>query len=269
MPRKLIDVTGKRFGKLVVRRRLNVRHGLPEWKCDCDCGNTTVAHGHNLRSGRTSSCGCIAHAVRDLTGGRFGRWTVIGLFRMVRGRGAMWSVRCDCGSVGERRSDLLTLGSSRSCGCLNVDCHKTHGMKKSPEYRVWRQLKDRCRNPRCKGYAAYGGRGILVCEEWASSFESFLADVGLRPSAAHSIDRIDNNGNYEPGNCRWATKREQQRNRRNTVMAFFRGKSLPLSEWCDRCGLSRFLVDGRIRNGWSVDDALSTPVGGRRDAATS
>ena len=125
----------------------------------------------------------------------------------------------------------------------------------------------RCRNPRAESFAAYGGRGIRVCERWAESFDAFLEDMGRRPSRKHTIDRIEKNGHYEPGNCRWATQREQQRNRRNNVYLELNGNRRLLCEWAETTGLTINIIWLRLRRGWSVERALTEPprpIGPRR-----
>jgi len=119
----------------------------------------------------------------------------------------------------------------------------------------------RCTNPNTKGYSNYGGRGIKVCERWLHSFENFLADMGPKPSPAHSIDRYpDNNGNYEPKNCRWATRTEQSFNKRTNRLIQHNGETLPLSVWAGRTGMKRETIADRLAHGWTISDALTIPV---------
>lgn len=135
---------------------------------------------------------------------------------------------------------------------------KRHGMSRSPEHRAWEGMKQRCQNPNHKDYPDYGGRGITVCARWLASFENFFADMGLRPSCKHSIDRFPNNdGNYEPGNCRWATWTEQHRNKRSNHVLVFLGESLTISEWSKKLGISAITIQARLRHGWSIEKVLA------------
>lgn len=154
---------------------------------------------------------------KDITGDVFGGWTVLRFAgsRKVDGISRrFWECRCVCGATSEILSTSLFNGNTKSCGCLKIESQTTHGRSQTPEYRTWAHMHQRCTNPKHKRFADWGGRGIKVCDRW-QSFEAFLEDMGERPSAGHSIDRENNDGNYEPGNCRWATRSQQQSNKRS------------------------------------------------------
>jgi hypothetical protein len=181
----------------------------------------------NLRSGNTKSCGCtlppwLNGVEDDLSGQRFGRLTVLRRHVKVR-RGWYWLCRCDCGAEKAILRANLTGGSrTTSCGCLVKDIlqkrnHK-HGLARrgsvSSEYHIWQGMLQRCFDEGNPAYSEYGGRGITVCERWVKSVECFIEDMGPRPGKEYSLDRKDNDGNYEPGNCKWSTRVEQANNRR-------------------------------------------------------
>lgn len=130
----------------------------------------------------------------------------------------------------------------------------------SPEYIAWCRMKSRCGNPLAPDYPRYGGRGIRVCPQWEASFEAFFSYIGPKPTPDHSVDRINNNGNYEPGNVRWATRKEQARNKRNTKFIEWRGRSQLISEWAKELGIERLTLRRRLVNGWPVELAFTTPI---------
>ena len=159
----------------------------------------------------------------DLSGQRFGRWTVTSRQRRNKWGAAEWRCRCDCGVTRWVLAQSLRARVSRSCGCLVAElaakANTTHGhashRRWTPEYSSWVNMIQRCLNPKTPHYPHYGGRGITVCPRWRASFKAFLADMGERP-ADRTLDRIDNDGNYEPGTCRWATDSEQRQNQRRS-----------------------------------------------------
>lgn len=207
------DMVGLRFGLLTVVSQAPTRNGYAMWNTLCDCGTQTTVTGASLRSGGSLSCGCSWKTRWNApTGKVFGSLTVLGDAEGRDHGSRIWKVRCVCGAEFTTRGSKVRRGEKTSCGCQTPQWKK-HGKKIHPLYSIWLQMRARCRNPRHKSYQNYGGRGITICERW-DDFELFLADVGERPPGRYSIDRIDNDGNYEPGNVRWATATEQIRNRR-------------------------------------------------------
>jgi hypothetical protein len=197
---------------------------------------------------------------------RYGRWRVLGgpVTRSVSGSlRVFWSCVCDCGTARDVQVHDLRSGKSRSCGCLTREtsaaAHLRHGHTRrssgpGPEYRVWTSMIQRCTNPARRGYPSYGGRGIVVCERWRD-FPSFLADMGARP-AGKTLDRINNDGNYEPGNCRWATQREQCANTRSNKNFTINGVTKNQSEWCREFGVPVGTFRSRMKRGQSALSAL-------------
>lgn len=200
----------------------------------------------------------------DLTGHRFGRWQVID--RAVQGRAGRtaWNCVCDCGNKKVVVTKTLRNGISQSCGCLmkeivsatNIKHGHYRGRKRSPEYSVWVGIKQRCFDSNMNIYPYYGGRGITMCDRWKNDFLLFLKDMGTRPSKNHSIDRIDNNGNYEPGNCKWSTRSEQMRNKRNSRYITINGETLHTKEWAEKLGIKAATINMRINRGWSLREAV-------------
>ena len=184
-------------------------------------------------------------------------------------RRSYWRVRCDCGNELVVLSSNLRGGNTRSCGCLEAEKKAARSLvhgharvgRKTPEYRTWCEMLGRCNNPNHWGYPDYGGRGIKVCLRWSESFSNFLADMGPKPSPKHSIDRYPNReGNYEPNNCRWATAKEQVRNRRCARSVEFGGTTMSLEEASAASGLSVSLLSKRYHLGWT-GERLFAPCG--------
>lgn len=204
------DITGQRFGKLVVLRASHKdKRNEWHWLCLCDCGKEKVVSGNKLRSGNTKSCGCVQDEVR--------------------------------------RSGIL---------------HRSHGMTNSKLYIAWCNMKSRCYNTGNIEYNSYGGRGISVCAEWKSSFESFMNwALGSGYKDGLTIDRIDVNGNYCPENCRWSTDAEQRLNTRRNHLLTAHGKTMTIKEWSDLTGIKYDTIRNRIvLYGWTPEDAVSAPV---------
>ena len=195
----------------------------------------------------------------DMTGERYGRLTVESIFRHKQGnKELLWHCKCDCGNYTNVSRDKLIKGTTKSCGCLQRELAKknatTHGLTKTRLYTSWHQMKARCYYEKSINYSDYGGRGIKVCEEWKNSFLAFrewaLAN-GYTDNL--TLDRIDVNGNYEPSNCRWATRKEQDRNKRNNIFITMDGETKSLPEWCEIKGVPYARTQKRYRKGYPLD----------------
>jgi hypothetical protein len=223
------------------------------------CSNTVLAKSmcrtHYLRMRKTGTLECSVTRIK--TGDRFGRLVV--QFRATEHHPHRWSCRCNCGNISEVMTGNLSSGHTKSCGCLAVEIASTHGLSRTTEYRTWINIHTRCNDPTTRYWPLYGGRGIKVCARW-SKFEHFLHDMGKKPYTRASIDRIDVNGNYEPGNCRWTDSKTQGRNRRCNRIVSFDGRKMTLAEAVENTGLNYSTVLHRILNGWDPERALSTEV---------
>lgn len=204
--RPLIDVTGKVFGRLTVLRRSEMKvEGAVKWLCRCECGKEVLIRGASLRSGNTSSCGCLLAEYLD------------------------------------QMKDVVCSRKTR---------------------KVWSDMKNRCFNSKASNFKRYGGRGITVCDRWMD-IGMFVADMGEAPDGMF-LDRKDNDGNYEPSNCRWATRTEQQNNTRSNILVEFSGERLTLKDWSRKTGLPYHVVKKRINKGWAVERALTLPVDAKK-----
>lgn len=201
----------------------------------------------------------------NLSGKRFLRLTVLERdFNDINSR-VRWICKCDCGKTISAFSSNLVMGYTKSCGCYGAqrrsESHTTHGGYNDPEKKTtllsWKSMMSRCYYEGNNRYHLYGGRGIVVCDRW-KQFENFWSDMGKRPEGM-SLDRKDSNGSYNLQNCRWASHRQQQNNRRNNVLLEFRGESKTAPEWGRSVGLPEGLISSRISNGWSVERAITTP----------
>jgi hypothetical protein len=218
----------------------------------------------------------------DLTGREFHYWTAIRFHGRINNN-TRWLCRCVCGTERPVQAGNLVNGATKSCGCKTREMiskkRRKHGhtttrrngpgrkpvRNSSPEYVCWTSMRRRCSRPNARGFEHYGGRGIKVCDRWQSSFENFLADMGPRPGPAYSIERMDNNGDYCPENCRWATRAEQQRNTRRARIVDWKGESRTLAEWQRVTGIRGGTIANRLKFGWTVEQAMTIPVGLRRD----
>jgi hypothetical protein len=213
-----------------------------------------------------------------LEGQRFGRLLVLQRAGSRKGQ-RLWCCTCDCGQTAVAKSNALLMGHKRSCGCLRGENSKGNprkmkhgaaaGGKPTPEYRAWHGMISRCHGKRSHTYARYGGRGIEVCERWrgVSGYQNFISDMGPRPFSGAQIDRIDNDGNYCPENCRWATPKRNSRNRSTNRQVTLAGETRPLSDWAEILNLHPQTLKGRLNSGWDEERILNTPSGRRRNPA--
>jgi len=202
---------------------------------------------------------------KDLTGHRFGLLTVIERAENTSAGRTRWLCRCNCGGVKVAAAADLGKGSTRSCGCLadavrrkagQKQCHGYSRSSMPGEYKSWENMLARCYTPSHKSYPRYGGRGIEVCQRWRDSFRAFADDMGPRPAGC-SIERIDADVGYTPGNCRWATRTEQANNRENNRVLEFQGETLTVAQWALRLGIPQQRIRSRLNRGWPAHKALS------------
>ena len=198
-------------------------------------------------------------AIQDLTGRRFGQLTVLRFAERTR-HGATWATRCDCGTEKEVLGYKMLSGLAVSCGCKKG--RRTHGLSATPIAKVWTQMIQRCTNSRLKEFKNYGGRGIVVCARWLASLEAFVKDMGPQPSPRHTVERMDNDGAYTPENCRWATRRDQNRNYRRNRRITHNGVTLPMVDMARKHGLQPNTLRTRLDRGWPLWRAV-TPAAKR------
>ena len=203
--------------------------------------------------------------VIDMSGRRYGKWTVMQRVENSKNGQAMWLCKCDCGTEKVVCGSNLRSGASRSCGCeRNSYFSALYGVHyKEPKrlFSIWSNMKSRCTNPNNNSFQNYGARGIKICNEWLHDFVAFR-EWALQNGYSDNltIERIDNEGNYEPTNCRWATAEEQSNNRRNNVLISHNGETHTLNEWSKIIGVKKSTIESRYSRGWSEDRILTEPL---------
>jgi hypothetical protein len=272
---KSIINEGQRFGNLVVIQELPLSfygkdlRGRRTFLLQCDCGNQTKVSLANL-SGHTKSCGClktISKRKLDINiGDRYGYLVVLSELPMVFHKNNRWGKRsflmkCDCGNEVTSLLTSLKEGHSKSCGCYRDEmtrlANKTHGDSGSVEFKTWLKSKERCYNENAKSYKDYGGRGIIMSDEWLNSYETFLKDMGRRPTNKHSIERLNVNGNYEKSNCIWADKIQQANNTRTNRFIEYSGDRYTISQWARIFNTKPMDFRGRLeRSDWSIEKMI-------------
>lgn len=198
----------------------------------------------------------------EMSGVKFNGIEVLRADNTSKSKTTKWICRCHCGAEFSARGSNIRSHKVKSCGCIMPNI--THGHSKrgklTPEYKSWAKMISRCTNPKNNRYGRYGGRGIKVCARWIGSFSKFIADMGPKPSPSHSIDRINNNGDYTPSNCRWATAKEQAANKSNSRLLTIDGETKTLAEFSRKFNLLPDTISARLARGESVRAALTTPV---------
>lgn len=261
---QFIDITNKKFGRLLVLSRANERNadGIL-WHCLCDCGTKKLISGKGLRSGSSTSCGCYFKEVQkgfgnkvavDLTGKKFTLLKAIECIGVGKDNSRIWLCDCDCGNKKEVSAAALVKKHVKSCGCLVVKYSK----ERNRVWNIWNLIRNRCNNKKLKMYKHYGEKGIKICDRWLD-FNNFYQDMGNPPSLKHSIDRIDYKGNYEPSNCRWATLKEQMNNMSTNRKITYNGETKNLQEWANLINVNHKTLSDRIdKHGWSIEKAFTT-----------
>lgn len=270
----LEDLTGKRFGKLVVLGYDHSEKKSRYWKCQCDCGNTSVVSTKSLNIGNTASCGCgKVTQIIDLTGQRFGRLIVLGMCDHETGQDVRWNCRCDCGKELSVSGHSLKRGMTRSCGCYQKDraaelgkSKALHDGKGTRLYELWKGVRSRCNNPNHKSYHNYGGLGIKMCREWDdyTKFRDWAIANGYDENAPKfqcTLDRIDVTKGYSPDNCRWVDAKTQSRNTRRNIRVEYQGESYVAKDLADKFGMDDHALIHRLNLGLSLEDALTIPKG--------
>lgn len=204
----------------------------------------------------TSDSTQLSGRATDETGNIYGLLTVIRFAGKTKSGDSNWLCQCECGNTTTAaRGDLRkSYGGTKSCGCGRKTQGGGHG---TTEYITWKEMKRRCYNPRNSQYHLYGGRGIVICDRWRTSFVNFLSDMGLKPFPEATIDRIDNNGPYSPSNCRWATKLEQGQNTRKARVLTYNGETMTLRAWARKLGITHRTLSVRIERGWPPEKVFS------------
>lgn len=261
---------GTRFGILTAKEELDTINGIRWQKVECDCGTVKSVRAANLRNGSISSCGCNHSApsksrrkIPDV-GAVYEKWTFLGGEKSIKNQ-MHGEFQCVCGTKKYLLITMITQGKSKSCGCDRKRVIK-HGKAGTPMHMLWKRLKARCLNPKSADYKDYGARGITIYEPWINDFTEFdnyvLANLGERPSKEYSLDRIDNNLGYQPGNIRWATHVEQANNKRNNLKVIYQDTEVTLNYLSTLCDISYDTLHSRIFiQNWDVEEAMNTPTG--------
>lgn len=264
-----LELTGQRFGKLVAIKVVGKdESGCLFWKCRCDCGEEPRVKASSLISGYTKSCGCLSST--PLEGQEFGELRVIEKVGSYKDGSIVYKCQCSCGNIKNIKSYLLNNGKKTHCGCKNKIGRTTHELSRSRFYGIWRGVKDRCDNSKSTSYKNYGAKGVKYQESWAvfenfksDMYESYLKHCDQHTEKDTSIDRIENNKGYYKDNCRWATRREQDRNVTRNVIIDYKGEKFILKDLADKYFIKFDTLRDRLKRGLSIEEALTTPIRGK------
>jgi len=252
---KFKDLSGQTFQNLLVIKYLGRENGCGHYLCRCLlCGKEFAIIRGSLK--KQISCSGCAYKKKtiDITGLKYGKLTAISL-AYKKGAFSFWKCLCDCGNEVVVMKSYLVAGHTKSCGCIRRDlCSKRllkHGATGTTEYNIWKNIIARTTSTNLPCSNRYIGRGITVCDEWRHSFEQFYKDMGAKPTPKHTIDRINNDGGYSPDNCRWATYKEQNSNKSNTVHVTINGITKTTNQWSAITGVSNSVIHRRIKRGWN------------------
>lgn len=280
METKYIDLIGEKFGRLTVIKKGNGRYTTggqykTTWICKCDCGNEREIDTQKLRKGHTLSCGCLRNEKignlnkADLSGKKFGRLTVIRFLQPEerKRKRYTWLCKCDCGKIVQVEGGKLTLGNTRSCGCLVVDfisnLNKKYKYTSKRLYSVYKGMLSRCYDENHREYSNYGGRGVTVYQEWLESYDAFAEwafNNGYKENAKYlecTLDRKDVDKNYDPDNCRWVSNQVQQNNRRDCIYAEYNGEVHTCMEWSKILGMTYQKVHYHLKRGKTIAEILN------------
>lgn len=278
---KFKDLNGKKFGRLkVIEPAGRDSQSRYRWRCVCDCGVEKVVNGQDLSSEKTKSCGCLRNEriaklskskLQNLVGKKFGRLTVLKNIGKNKHGEYQWKCLCECGNkttvIG---SNLKYGGKTKSCGCLIRESATklltTHGLSSHPLHGIYCGIRGRCFLKTNTSYKRYGARGISICKRWLDfqifyddNIEAYTKHVEKHGHKNTTIDRINNDGDYTPENCRWATWKEQGRNQRTNRLITYKGETKPLSEWAEQIGINDTGLSTRLKK-WSLEDAMTRPI---------
>lgn len=259
-----IDLSGRKFRRLTVLYRVENKGKTVRYMCRCDCGTEKILPTTSLL-GKVVSCGCRQKEARyekleDLSGKRFGKLTVLSRTEN-KGTKTIWNCVCDCGNETKVSASNLKRGTTKSCGCYQKErtseSNYKHGGHNNRVYRIWQRMKSRCYYDKYEHFDRYGGRGITVCEEWRNDFKAFY-DWAMANGYSDdlTIDRIDVNGNYEPSNCRWATKHEQALNQERNKVYYVFGEKIRLCQISEKYKISKSTLYKKLKKGLTIEQII-------------